>query len=175
MEVGGSMTEQQKYDVVDRIGAVEIRRYRPCVMADVDVRGELTQAGNVGFGPLVSYISQSNIAMTAPVIQESPADGMWTVSFVMPAGAKLDDLPRPANSRVRLRASEEHVAAALRFSGYTGEGRVSDKERELRQALESAGIATSGPIRIARFDPPWKPGFLRHNEVVIPVEWPAAR
>jgi len=25
-------------------------------------------------------------------------------------------------------------------------------------------------MRIARFDPPWKPGFMRHNEVIIPIE-----
>ena len=164
------MTEQQKFDVVERIGSVEIRRYHPVVMADVEVEADYASAGNIGFGPLVRYISQNNIAMTAPVVQEPTAAGSWIVSFVMPDGMSLDSMPRPAGSRVTLRNSSEHFAAALRFSGYTSTARVTDKERQLRAVLADNGIAVNGPVRIARFDPPWKPGFLRHNEVVLPIE-----
>ncbi len=165
------MTEQQKFTVLDRIGAVEVRRYDACVFADVEVRADFTRAGNIGFGPLVSYISQSNIAMTAPVVLEPTADESWIVSFVMPAGATLERLPVPAGSRVTLRDEPAHVAAALRFAGFTSEARVTTKEAELRSALAEAGIAVTGALRIARFDPPWKPGFLRHNEVVLPIAW----
>lgn len=164
------MTEQQKYDVVEKIGRVEIRRYHPCVMADVEVDADYASAGNIGFGPLVRYISQNNIAMTAPVVQEPTARGSWIVSFVMPDGMSLDSMPRPAGSRVSLRDSPEHFAAALRFSGYTSTARVTEKETELRSALAENGITVNGQVRIARFDPPWKPGFLRHNEVLLPVE-----
>ncbi len=164
------MTEQQKFDVVERIGSVEIRRYHPVVMADVEVEADYSSAGNIGFGPLVRYISQNNIAMTAPVVQEPTAAGSWIVSFVMPDGMSLDSMPRPAGSRVSLRNSPEHFAAALKFSGYTSTARVTDKERQLRAVLAESGITVNGPVRIARFDPPWKPGFLRHNEVVLPIE-----
>jgi len=166
------MTEQQKYDVVDRIGRVEVRRYHPCVMADVDVNADYSTAGSIGFGPLVRYISQNNIAMTAPVVQEPSARGSWIVSFVMPDGMSLDSMPRPAGSSVSLRESPEFLAAALRFSGYTSTDRVTEKETELRAVLAEKGIAVNGTLRIARFDPPWKPGFLRHNEVVLPISRP---
>jgi hypothetical protein len=164
------MTEQQKFDVVERIGSVEIRRYHPVVMADVEVDADYSNAGNIGFRPLVSYISQNNIAMTAPVVQEPTAAGSWIVSFVMPDGMSLDSMPRPAGSRVTLRNSPEHFAAAMRFSGYTSTERLTEKEGQLRRVLAENGITVNGPVRIARFDPPWKPGFLRHNEVVLPVE-----
>ena len=164
------MTEQQKFDVVERIGSVEIRRYHPVVLADVEVEADYSSAGNIGFGPLVRYISQNNIAMTAPVVQEPTTAGSWIVSFVMPDGMSLDSMPRPAGSRVSLRNSPEHFAAALKFSGHTSTARVTDKERQLRAVLAENGIAVNGPVRIARFDPPWKPGFLRHNEVVLPIE-----
>ena len=163
------MTEQQKYDVVERIGRVEIRRYHPCVMADVDVNADYSTAGSIGFGPLVRYISQNNIAMTAPVVQEPSARGSWIVSFVMPDGMSLESMPRPAGSSVSLRESPEFMAAALRFSGTTSTSNVTGKEKELRAVLAEHGIAVNGTMRIARFDPPWKPGFLRHNEVVLPI------
>ncbi|MFM2411668.1 MAG: hypothetical protein RLZZ587_1 [Actinomycetota bacterium] len=163
------MTEQQKYDVIGRIGSVELRRYHPVVMADVVVDADYGTAGSMGFRPLVGYISRNNIAMTAPVVQEPTAQGSWIVSFVMPDGMSIDSMPRPAGSSVTLRDSPEHVAAALRFSGTTSTDRVTDKERELRQILAENNIIVNGQVRIARFDPPWKPGFLRHNEVVLPI------
>lgn len=164
------MTEQQKFDVVDRIDRVEIRRYHPCVMADVEVEADYVSAGNIGFGPLVRYISQNNIAMTAPVLQEPSTRGSWIVSFVMPDGMTLESMPRPAGSSVSLRNSPEFTAAVLKFSGYTSAPRVTEKEAELRAVLAEHAIASAGPMRVARFDPPWKPGIFRHNEVIIPVD-----
>jgi hypothetical protein len=90
----------------------------------------------------------------------------------MPDGMSLDSMPRPAGSSVSLRESPEFLAAALRFSGYTSTDRVTEKETELRAVLAEKGIAVNGTLRIARFDPPWKPGFLRHNEVVLPISRP---
>ena len=165
------MTEEQKYDVVRQLpnSNVEIRRYHECVMADVVVNAHYQNAGNMGFRPLVTYISRNNIAMTAPVVQEQKAAESWIVSFVMPAGTRLEDLPIPSNSEVKLRTIPQHEAAALRFSGVTSESKVASKEKELRQVLKRENIQPTGQIRIARFDPPWKPGFMRHNEVIFPI------
>jgi hypothetical protein len=91
----------------------------------------------------------------------------------MPDGMTLDSMPRPANARVSLRRSPEHVAAALRFSGLTSGSRVQAKEKELRAVLAANKLDVTDSVRISRFDPPWKPGFLRHNEVVLPIAWPA--
>jgi len=170
MRYGFGMTERQKWDLMQKLDShVEIRRYHPCVMADVIVNSEYGNAANLGFRPLVTYISQNNIAMTAPVIQEENRPGSWTVSFVMPADTSLKDLPLPKNSNVTLRAIPEHTAAAISFRGYTTKERVDKFEAQLRETLKQSGIKTTGSIQVARFDPPWKPGFARHNEVVIPV------
>ena len=160
------MTERQKFDLVKKIGPVEIRRYHPCVMADVVVNSEYKNAGNIGFRPLVTYISQNKIAMTAPVVQEQNQAGSWVVSFVMPAHMQLSDLPLPKNSQVALREIHPHTAAVLSFSGMTSWHRVKEKESELRAVLEKEKIEPAGPMQIARFDPPWKPGFMRYNEIV---------
>lgn len=163
------MTERWRYDEVKKIEGVEIRKFHASVFADVTVHSPFNMAGSLGFRPLVTYISQNQIEMTAPVLQEKVGDQSWTVSFVMPEGAQLSDLPLPKNSDVKLRQVPEHFAAALSFSGASSWKTVEQKERELRKILDHAGISISGPIRIARFDPPWKPGFLRHNEVVVPI------
>ena len=164
------MTERQKFDLVKRVGAIEIRRYHPCVMADVIVDASYMNAANLGFRPLVTYISQNQIAMTAPVLQEQLHSNSWVVSFVMPDGMKLDDLPLPKNQSVTLRTVKEHTCAVRGFSGMTTENKLHEKEAELRTAMSEAKLSPVGPMRIARFDPPWKPGFLRHNEVIIPIQ-----
>lgn len=164
------MTERQKFDLVKRIGNLEIRRYHPCVMADVIIDASYANAGNLGFRPLVTYISENQIAMTAPVLQEQLHTNSWVVSFVMPDGMELRDLPLPKNQRVTLRPIHEHLAAALGFNGMTTESKVHEKEEELRTAMMTAQLKAAGPVRIARFDPPWKPGFMRHNEVIIPIQ-----
>lgn len=165
------MTEQWKYRVVKTLGSsrIELREYEPCVFADVFVQGDQGQAANLGFRPLVNYISRNNIAMTAPVVQDAAAPATWRVSFVMPAGMTLSDLPAPQGQTVTLREVPMHRAAAIRFSGTTSARSVAEHEAALRAAIAAAGLEAVGEPQIARFDPPWKPGFLRHNEVVLAV------
>jgi hypothetical protein len=43
------------------------------------------------------------------------------------------------------------------------------KVKELRAAAARENIAVSSETRICRFDPPFKPGFLQYNEIVIPM------
>ena len=164
------MTEQQKYILVKKLENLEIRKYQKCTMATVEINADYEAAGSIGFRPLVTYISQNNIAMTAPVLQQKTESDSWLVSFVMPDGMELRDLPIPRNQRVTLRTIHTHTAAALGFSGMTTESKLHEKEAELRTAIANSQLKPTGPMRIARFDPPWKPGFMRHNEVIIPIE-----
>ena len=50
------MTEQQRYQVLQRQGSVELRLYEACTVADVVVHGSQEQAGNAAFRPLIGYI-----------------------------------------------------------------------------------------------------------------------
>ena len=165
------MTERQRFDFVKKIprSKVEIRRYHPCVMADVLVEAPYSQAASLGFRPLVTYISHNNIAMTAPVLQESTDSRSWIISFVMPEGMTVADLPNPQSSKVTLRTLAEQLAAVLPFTGITTTSKIQEKESELRLALTNESLTPIGTLRIARFDPPWKPGFLRYNEVILDI------
>ena len=173
------MTEHQPYDVVQAYRHFELRRYPEHVVAETRVTGSFEGAGNTSFRRLVGYIGGRNtqsrkVAMTAPVLQEAEEDaGHYVVSFVMPDSFDLDAAPAPTDDRVRLRAIPAHTAAALRFSGRWSQGRFDEHARRLLAAVGEAGLEVDGPLRFARFDPPWTTWFLRHNEVVVPVVPPA--
>jgi hypothetical protein len=187
LDVEHNVTEQQAYRVIERHGSVELRRYERCTVADVVVSGSLEAAGNTAFRPLVSYISGANrtasttatpdatserLAMTAPVLQQESTDGNageWVVSFVLPGDRPANEYPEPTDPRVRLREVPAFTAAAIRWSGRWSGANVTARTAELRAELERHGWAAVGAPLWARFDPPWKPAFLRRNEVVIPV------
>lgn len=170
------MTEQQPFDVIEQYPGFELRRYPAHVVADVEVAGSFESAGNSAFRPLVSYIGKGGVAMTAPVLQQAideiddaTAADVFRVSFVMPAGRDVASLPVPSDSRVVVRDVAEQSAAAVRFSGRWSAASFRRHAGELRAAVLAAGWEPDGAIRWARFDPPWTPWFLRHNEVVLPV------
>lgn len=169
------MTEQQPYEVVRTYPDFEVRRYPTHLVAEVEVGGPFEVAGNLAFPRLARYIGGHNrpgskVAMTAPVVQEQDPDGhQYVVGFVMPSSLDEEHLPEPADPRVRTRAVPEQTAAALRFSGRWLARSFEKQARRLLAAVAAAGLEVAGPVRYARFDPPWTPWFLRRNEVVVPV------
>ena len=189
------MTEEQKYTVERKFPKFEVRRYEACVFADVTVQADFQSAGSIAFRSLIGYISGSNepskkiamtspviqesnsansatkIAMTSPVIQESSKD-LQIVSFVMPAGMTIDDMPLPTNSKVSLRQMPEQLVAVSKFTGRWTESAYERQLTQLRQQLDQDGMTEIGPPRYARFDPPWTPSFLRRNEIQIPIATP---
>ncbi len=172
-----SVTEKLPYTLVSTQGEIEIRHYPAYVLVQVKEGGDFESAGSRGFRPLFNYIAGFNansqkIAMTAPVLQEPLAESTHAVSFVMPADFTLESLPAPSQLGVTIVPVAEHFAAAIKFSGSWNSQRFEDKGKELLAAVKNAGLETIGSIYWARFDPPFKPGFMKHNEVLIKIEEP---
>ena len=174
------MAEEQKYSVVSDRDGYQIRHYPTCVVAEVKVSGDFEAAGSSAFGSLFRFISGSNgagekISMTAPVIQQSSQSTesqIWDehiVSFVMPAEMTITDTPLPTDSRVKLRQVCDQLVAALRFSGRMSVGTFESNTRKLQELLVQDGYIQSDVARLARFNAPWTPGFMRRNEIQIPV------
>ena len=182
------MTEQQPYAVERTLGSVEVRRYARHVVAQTTVTASFEDAGSAAFRRLVSYIggqnrARTNIAMTAPVTQQggsqkiamtapvtqSGRDDHYVVAFVLPADLTIDTAPEPTNSEVELHEVPERLAAAVTFSGRGSEQAFDDHREQLSTTLAQAGLEPVGELRYARFDPPYKPWFLRRNEVVQDV------
>lgn len=172
------MTERQKFTVVRKYDGFEVREYLPCSLAEVKVSADYSSAGSLAFRSLFGYISQGNqrsekIAMTAPVISAQKADKAagdeWFVSFVMPAGSTAADMPDPNDPRVVLRQLDAETCIAASFRGRANEDVVKRKVAELRALASKENIALTSETRICRFDPPFKPGILQYNEIVIPI------
>jgi hypothetical protein len=172
------MTERQQFKVLRTYENFELREYLPCVIAEVRVSGQLSTSSSSAFSTLFSYISKGNkssqkIAMTAPVIAAQKADRSdspeWHISFVMPSGSTLGHLPHPSNSQVTLRELDTETCIAKSFRGRATDELAQKIAEALRTSASKANIALSDETRICRFDPPFKPGFLQYNEIVIPA------
>jgi hypothetical protein len=180
--------EEAEYRVLKQDGAIELREYAPSIVAETVVDADFEDAGNRAFRKLFRYIdghnaAQQEIAMTAPVSQspagrkiemtapvgQSPADGGWAVSFMMPSSYTMDTIPRPSDPSVQLRAVPSHRAAVIRYSGFWSEGRYREHLQELASWIVAQGLERSGDPVWARYDPPFKPWFMRRNEILIPV------
>ena len=73
------MTETLAYDVDEKEGNFEIRRYEDYILAQVDIEASFDKAIRKGFMILASYIfggniKRSKIAMTAPVVEEKKSE-----------------------------------------------------------------------------------------------------
>ncbi len=182
-----SGTEEPRFEVVDRVGEVEIRRYAPRIAAETTVPGEEDAARTEGFRRLAGYIFGGNarrdrlamtapvaqargerIAMTAPVAQAGDVGG-WRIRFFMPAGYSMDRLPVPDDARVTLVEVPAETVAVLRFSGIPRGEAVARNTVTLKAALASSPWAASGDVQAWFYDPPWTVPALRRNEVVAPV------
>jgi len=158
-------------------GDFEVREYSPCVIAEVKVTAEYSSATSRAFSHLIRYISQGNssqqkIAMTAPVIasqKDQQRSNEWFVSFVMPSGSTMGFMPAPNDPEVILREIDTQICIATSFRGKATREKSAQVIEQLRKAAAKENIALSSETRICRFDPPFKPGFMQYNEIVIPA------
>jgi hypothetical protein len=94
------------------------------------------------------------------------------VAFVLPAGLTAETAPVPTDPRVKVREVPGSLAAAVHFRGSGSEAAFERRTNALQAGLTVAGLEPVGAPRFARFDPPFKPWFLRRNEVVQDVKEP---
>ena len=187
--------EEPKYTLMEKYEAFEIRKYSPYLVAQTEVSGTFDERGGKAFRILIKYISgenqqQSNIKMTAPVIQEnSDEEGQKIsmtapviqekgkedsnsaiISFVMPESFTLDTLPSPSDNRITLREIPAKIVAVLQYSGGWTEKRYKEHEAILIKALQDANIKIIGEPSFARYNSPFALWFMRRNEIMIEVQ-----
>jgi SOUL heme-binding protein len=165
--------EKLVYTVETSVGDVEIRNYPAHTLATMAVAEDFETAGSTGFRPLFTYITGRNnsgteIAMTAPVLQ-APGEEGWRVSFVMPSEYDRNSLPVPSDARIRIVRVASERLAAISYSGNWSRERFKMFETRLTEVLAASDWQICGPARWARYDPPFMPAFMRHNEVLVPV------
>lgn len=189
------VTEKIPYELEATLGDIDFRSYPAQVWAETVVeQSGWKEALNEGFRRLAGYIFGDNdkgerLSMTAPVFgtlsraepETAPAPGEKmsltasgknnvadrTVAFVMPGDRALQELPKPRDSRVQLRAIPERLVAVISFRGDYESGLPERKREALLGRLRAAGIKTRGEAIFGGYDPPSTISALRRNEVMI--------
>ena len=196
---GGSAMaiEEPEYSVERKTDRFEIRQYRPLIVAETFVDGDLGDASNAGFRRIAAYIFGDNqsarsvdgqaagsaketIAMTAPVTVEPQSlvaskamdANRWRIHFVMPKQYSMASLPRPTNPLVILREVPSKRYAVLSFSGFTGVDKSQSLTEELIAWTKAQGLSPVASPQMARYDPPWRLPFFRRNEILLEIATP---
>lgn len=182
-----SDVEQAKYQVIDSQDNIEVRQYEPAIAAEVNVAGDREDAINEGFKLLADYIfgnnqSSSEVAMTAPVIQQlgqeiamtapvtSQNNGSdWKVRFIMPSEYTMQTIPKPNNPEVKLLETKGKTFAVISFSGSPDDEDLKTRESELQEFIKSQNLKSISKPVYAFYNPPWTLPPLRRNEVMIEV------
>jgi hypothetical protein len=173
----------------------EVRMYQPYFVAEFrDEFDSESKRNSESFSALAKYIGvfgkpeneQGNaMAMTSPVIQNSPASGTAIAmtspvvsgtaggdyfQFVLPFEyTKIESIPRPLNNKIRIKAIPRRVLAVTTFSGSHNKNVCSEKFDKLYEAIKGKLIdpAATPQWSIAQYHPPFTLPFMRRNEVWV--------
>lgn len=122
--------EEPGFERLEKIENFEIRQYRPVVVAETFVDGDLSSASNIGFRRIADYIFGNNrsmlgtvskpsekIAMTAPVLVEpverSEKIAMTAPVSVEPQGDSASGVMQSNRWRVQFTMPSEYSKATL--------------------------------------------------------------
>ena len=141
------------------------------------------QGRDGSFMKLFRYISGANqskqkISMTTPVFMEKD-DTEAQMGFVMPKQIAVAGTPQPTGEGVAIRKRVGGRFAVIRFSGRLSEKLAEENETILREWMRIKKLIAAKPdtsnqestnVESASYDPPFTPGPLRRNEVLIRLQ-----
>lgn len=172
--------ESAEYTIVESDGKFEVRNYPDLMLVATSTQID-AQGRDGSFMKLFSYISGANesdkkISMTTPVFMENDkSESKVRMGFVMPKDVAIEGVPKPTGPDVDVRKRSGGRFAVLRFSGRLDAKLAKESEGKLRAWMETKGLtadesADSSGVEAASYDPPFTPGPLRRNEVLIRLQ-----
>jgi DNA gyrase inhibitor GyrI len=169
--------ETAPYTMLQKEGPVEIRDYPPLTIVSASAPIDADRDGR--FMKLFGYISgknekQEKIEMTTPVFMDQ-AGGQSKMSFVVPAKVAAAGAPGSGADDIMVGTRPPGRYAVLRFNGLQRKANEQKALAELRQWLAIQKLTPIGEPVFAYYNSPWTPGFLRRNEVMLPLPMPAAK
>jgi hypothetical protein len=168
-------TNEQPYSVIKKEKEFEIRFYPSVPIATMRSSAKSFKAlGSEGFRKLAGYIFGANqdnksIAMTSPVSM-SIEDTASSMSFVMPSGYTLDNLPKPNDDAVKLAMSNEEYVAVISFEGFASDEDIKSYTEALKEILIKNNISYLGSFKYLGYNPPYQL-VDRRNEIVVRIQW----
>ncbi len=178
--------ELPPYIVNQSIDKIQLRQYKPQILAEVSVSGNRDEAVRKGFRILANYIFgdntvNQNVSMTTPVVQKSVSKKIamttpvnqiakadkWLIQFGMPKKYKFDTLPKPNDKRIRFIMSEPKNVVSITFSGRWSDELFKEKEIKLEQFIQSRKLTQISEPSYAYYDDPFTLPWNRRNEIII--------
>ena len=168
-----SAYEAAQYSVMEADGRFEMREYPDLMLATTDMQSD-AEGKDGSFMRLFRYIDGANaesekVAMTIPVFMGDARDEM---AFVLPGNMPEEAIPAPSSKRVRIRQRPAGQFAVVCFSGRLTTETAARAEQELREWMQQQGLEGDPDAISAGYDPPWTPGPLRRNEVLVRLRDP---
>lgn len=170
--------ESAEYSVLQADGNIELREY-PELMLVTTPMGSRLESDDGSFGRLFQYISGGNepkqkIAMTTPVFMEPKSEASeGQMGFVIPKDVASTTIPAPDSDQVELTRRPGGKFALIRFAGQVNEEVSRKRLSELETWIAKQGLKVIGEPEVAAYDPPWTPGPLRRNEILLRVSSPS--
>jgi hypothetical protein len=164
--------ESAEYTVVESDGPFEIRDYPDLMLVSTDMLAA-SKGGDGSFMRLFGYISGANeadqkVSMTTPVFMDDvQQDSKGRMGFVIPKKVALEGAPKPDATDVKVRKREGGRFAVIRFTGRMDAKSSEKAEKKLRNWAVSMNLRCHDESETAGYDPPWTPGPLRRNEVLV--------
>ena len=166
--------DEAEFKTLERDGAFSVRDYPRLLVAETVSLGMRESALTRGFLALADYIvgkdrAGQRIPMTVPVFADGDEDGRgWRTRFVMPAHYTPETLPLPGDE-IAIRTLPARRIAAVRFAGGATDDMLDRHEESLRDWMRGHALSAAGPVEHAFYNPPFTPGMLRRNDVLIPL------
>ncbi len=157
--------ETAPYEVIRTDGEYEVRDYPALTVVKTESSGKNRDGA---FMKLFRFIDGGNaasqkIAMTTPVFMEGK-----DMLFVMPKAASAAT-PAPKGTDVRVATKPAARYAVFRYAGWSSAKNEAAALERIQAWVKASGLKTAGEPEHAYYNPPWTPGPMRRNEVLVPV------
>lgn len=156
--------EQLKYDVLEKEGHIEIRKYAPFVMM------KSGSPSYSGFQVLFSYISGYNskkqkINMTVPVFTDVKESGY--IAFTMPEEVVKEGYPEALDPRINIEKQEEKTYVSYSYVGSIK--KVDTVIKILQDYVDNKGLKVQGDPVLLRYQGPMVPPIFRKHDVMLEI------
>jgi len=149
-------------------GKIEIKRIPESMVLVSESRGSYYGKRNYLFRRLFAYISENDVAMTAPVearIEEAQ------MAFYVGGQDKQKELKDQGG--VRMMTVPQRTVASIGIRGTYSEGNFEKAKTRLERWLgDNTTYRQAGAAYAVFWDGPFMPWFLKRSEVHIPVGYP---
>jgi predicted HTH transcriptional regulator len=166
-----SIYETIQYDLIEKVGKIEIRRYKDILLAST--KTEMNTSQDSGFSQVFRYISGENenkekISMTTPVVTYEDEEKLVT-GFYVPSKYNKDNVPLPLATNVFMNEMKQSLYAVIKFRGRWTKSNFNKNDELLKKFIKDHGYSIQSQRYLFRYQPPFVPPIFRRNELAYQV------